>query len=160
MQFEQLFSRLIHCWTIRHPCYHERCMGFLYEMLYLVQAELNTPGHHFAKQLRPARDYLDEHFREDFPLSILPGLCHLSETYFRRLFRLAFNESPAEYRRRLRVAYAQDLLLDARLSISEIAQQCGYPDPAYFSRMFQKTLGICPSRYAAEVFVKGPQDDP
>lgn len=154
VHFEQLFSRLVHHWTVRHPFYHERCIGILYEMIYLLLKEIQSPGSPYLEKLRPARVYLDEHFREEFELEMLPEMCGLSETYFRRLFHRVFNETPAEYRRRLRISYAEDLLLSGRYSISEVAQLCGYPDPAYFSRMFRKTLGVSPSRYVAERFIE------
>lgn len=154
VHFEQLFMRLVHHWTVRHPYYHERCTGILYEMLYLILKEMKSSGNPYLEKLQPARVYLDEHFREDFPLNLLPELCGLSETYFRRLFHRVFNETPAEYRRRLRISCAEDLLLSGQYTLSQIALQCGYPDPAYFSRMFRKTLGVTPSRYVAERFIE------
>lgn len=147
VQFEQQFSALVHHWRVRHPFYYERCMGILYEMIYLLLKEMKDPGSPYMEKLRPARQYLDEHFREEFPLELLPQLCGLSETYFRRIFRKAFHETPAEYRRRLRIACARDLLLNGQCSISETALLCGYPDPAYFSRVFHQTLGMSPSQY-------------
>jgi AraC-like DNA-binding protein len=154
VHFEQLFVRLVHHWTVRHPFYHEHCIGILYEMLYLLLKEMKASGNPYLEKIRPARLYLDEHFREDFPLERLSNLCGLSETYFRRLFHRVFNETPAEYRRRLRISCAKDLLLSGHYTISEVAQQCGYPDPSYFSRMFRKTLGISPSQYTSERFIQ------
>lgn len=147
VHFEQLFATLVHHWSVRHPFYYERCMGILYEMIYLLLKEIKAPGSPYMEKLKPARLYLDEHFREEFSLDILPQLCGLSETYFRRIFRKAFHETPAEYRRRLRIACARDLLLSGQYSISETAMLCGYPDPAYFSRIFHQTLGLSPSQY-------------
>lgn len=147
VHFEQLFATLVHHWSVRHPFYYERCMGILYEMIYLLLKEIKAPGSPYMEKLKPARLYLDEHFREEFSLGILPQLCGLSETYFRRIFRKALHETPAEYRRRLRIACARDLLLSGQYSISETAMLCGYPDPAYFSRIFHQTLGLSPSQY-------------
>ena len=100
--------------------------------------------------MRPARVYLDEHFQEDFELTQLAGLCGLSEPYFRRLFQRVFHETPAEYRRRLRIAYAEDLLLSGSCSVTQAAQLCGYSDPAYFSRVFRRTTGVSPVQYIEE----------
>lgn len=146
--FEQLFSRLVHYWTVRHPYYHERCIGVLYEMAYVLLKEITQPGGPYLDKVRPARMYLDEHFREDFELTSLAALCGLSEPYFRRLFLRVFHETPAEYRCRLRIAYAEDLLLSGSCSVTQAAQLCGYSDPAYFSRVFRKTTGLCPMQYA------------
>lgn len=157
LRFEQVFSALVHRWSIRHPFYQERCMGLLYELLYLFLKEAKTGGQPYLSKLRPAQQYLDEHFMEDFSLDLLPELCGLSQTYFRRLFHRVFHETPAQYRRRLRISCSQDLLLTGHYSMSEIAQLCGYPDPAYFSRMFKKTTGLSPSQYITNQHA--PSDD-
>ena len=150
IHFEQLFTRLVHYWTVRHPYYHERCIGMLYELAYVLLKELTQPGGPYLDRVRPARVYLDEHFQEDFELTQLAGLCGLSEPYFRRLFRRVFHETPAEYRRRLRIAYAEDLLLSGSCSVTQAAQLCGYSDPAYFSRVFRRTTGVSPVQYIEE----------
>jgi len=145
--FEQLFAALVRCWETRHLGYRERCLGMMYEMIYLFRREVQSPPRQHDQRLRPARAYLDDHFCEDFSLELLPDMCALSPTYFRRLFRKVFGESPAEYRCRLRIALAEDLLLSGQYSVSETAQLCGYPDPAYFSRIFKKETGESPSRF-------------
>ena len=148
-RFDQIFSSLVHHWSVRHPYYHERCMGILYEMAYLLLCERQTPPRQHIQKLEPARAYLDAHFREDFSLELLPKLCGLSATYFRRLFHSVYHETPAEYRRRLRIALAGDLILYGQYDLAEVALMSGYPDPAYFSRVFKRTMGVSPSRYPA-----------
>ena len=145
--FQQAFTGLVRTWTLRHPNYREKCMSLLYELIYLLQCEVQAAPHQHMQRLSPACLYLDEHFCEDFPLGILPSLCKLSPTYFRRLFHSVFHETPAEYRRRLRIARACDLLLAGQHSIEAVAELCGYPDAAYFTRMFTKTMGQPPSHY-------------
>lgn len=149
-RFEQLFTRLIHCWNARHPLYHERCIGVLYELACVLLEEITQPGGPYLEKVFPAREYLDGHFLEDFSLTQLAERCGLSEPYFRRLFLRVFHETPAEYRRRLRIAYAEDLLLSGSFSVTQTAQLCGYSDPAYFSRVFRKTMGVSPHQYMEE----------
>ena len=150
IHFEQLFSKLVHYWTVKHPYYHERCIGVLYEMAYILLREITQPGGPYLDKVLPARVYLDGHFQEDFELTQLAEMCGLSEPYFRRLFLRVFHETPAEYRRRLRIAYAEDLLLSGSCSVTHAAQLCGYSDPAYFSRVFRKTTGVSPVQYIKE----------
>lgn len=147
VQFEQTFRALIRHWSLRHDFYRERCMASLYEMTWLMLSEVYTGSVRNHHLLEPACAYMDEHFVEDFPLSILPSLCGLSPTYFHRLFREVFHETPGDYLCRLRIARARDLLLGGFCSIRKAAELCGYEDPAYFSRMFKKTMGESPSQY-------------
>jgi AraC-like DNA-binding protein len=50
--------------------------------------------------------------------------------------------------RNIRMEQAARLLREGRLSVAEIAEQCGFQSPGYFSRLFQQTYGMKPSEYA------------
>lgn len=157
-RFEQVFSSLVRHWTVRHPYYRERSHGLLYELIYLLLREVNSAPRRILEKVQPARAYLDAHFCENFSLRILPELCGLSETYFRRLFCSIFHETPSEYRTRLRMARASDLLLSGVCGIEQIGALCGYEDPAYFSRMFHKTMGQSPTQFLKSHKDEGQQD--
>ena len=42
---------------------------------------------------------------------------------------------------------AKNLLLEPRITVSEIAYKLGFDNPKYFSRLFKKKVGITPSEY-------------
>jgi transcriptional regulator GlxA family with amidase domain len=42
---------------------------------------------------------------------------------------------------------ARALLTQSAFNIAQIALKCGYDDPLYFSRIFQKTTGMSASAY-------------
>jgi AraC-like DNA-binding protein len=48
--------------------------------------------------------------------------------------------------RGLRLDHGQQLLLDTRLTVREIAEQCGYPEQANFTAAFRKRFGVAPSQ--------------
>lgn len=48
---------------------------------------------------------------------------------------------------RLRITYGEKLLLETELTVAEIAYKCGFNDPNYFSRMFFRKQGCCPTHY-------------
>ena len=70
--------------------------------------------------------------------------------YLCRLFREEMHTTPGRFLTDLRLQRAADLLLSdgERTAVSEIARQCGFRDPLYFSRMFKKRYQASPSRYA------------
>jgi len=55
--------------------------------------------------------------------------------------------STSNYVRHLRIQIAQNLLKKTNLSIAEIAYQCGFNEPSYFSSSFQKDHGMSPKEY-------------
>jgi AraC family transcriptional regulator of arabinose operon len=60
----------------------------------------------------------------------------LSEDAFSRRFRQRTGMAPRRFVVHCRLDRARELLRDTQLPIAEIAQRCGYADPAFFTRHF------------------------
>lgn len=58
--------------------------------------------------------------------------------------------SPKDFIRIIRMKKAGELLLNADVTIAEVAFDVGYNDPEYFSRIFKKHFGKNPSAYQKE----------
>jgi len=71
----------------------------------------------------------------------------LSGSHFSSLFRKSTGISPIDYFIHLKMQRACQLLYakDARIKI--IADELGYDDPFYFSRLFKKNMGMSPEQY-------------
>jgi transcriptional regulator GlxA family with amidase domain len=63
------------------------------------------------------------------------------------LFRRQTGFAPIDFVIRLRVQHACRLLDTTELSIGEIAERVGYPDPYYFTRCFRRVMGRAPRLY-------------
>ena len=74
----------------------------------------------------------------------------ISTSHFIRSFKSAYGMTPNDYRQNYRISKAMNLLNMTDLSVAEVAYQCGYNDPLYFSRIFKKRTGISPSEYGRE----------
>jgi len=66
---------------------------------------------------------------------------------FTRRFRQALGMTPNQYLQDLRIENGRDLLKETDLSIQDVAENVGYKDTAYFSRVFKTKVGITPSDY-------------
>ena len=97
--------------------------------------------------LKSAVQYLEEHYAENFKMSLLAEKFNLSESHFRKLFKDFTNLSPIEYRNQLRVEHAKELLKQNSASVSEVAHAVGIEDQFYFSRIFKESEGISPLQY-------------
>lgn len=84
----------------------------------------------------------------DLSLSEIAAKCGVSDCYFRRLFRQYSGESPIEFRQRLRIERAKQLLLsDEQYTVSEVAQELGFSDVYHFSKTFKKYCGESPKKF-------------
>ena len=64
-------------------------------------------------------------------------------TYHRKIGAIT-GLTPTQFVTSVRLEHALTLLNDSSLNISEIAYQCGYQDPKYFSRVFTRHFGKSP----------------
>ena len=56
-----------------------------------------------------------------------------------------------EYINQIRVLRATGLLRNSSLSVQQVAEQCGFADGNYFTRIFRKIQGITPNEYRKSV---------
>jgi transcriptional regulator GlxA family with amidase domain len=75
----------------------------------------------------------------------LARLAHVSERHLTRLFRAHAGVSIADYQRRLRVAQAQRLLDDRRLTIERAAELAGFGSARDLRRAWRRHAGGTPS---------------
>lgn len=70
--------------------------------------------------------------------------CGLSVGHFCHAFKKATGRTFVAYLRALRIIEAQRLLSDTDMPISAVASSVGFPDPAYFGRVFRGSIGESP----------------
>lgn len=93
-------------------------------------------------QLSPAIKLLEEHPERSFTTAELAALCYVSESCFRRRFKeYSGGLAPLEYRNRLRVAKAEELLSDRFVTLDAVAATLGFYDASHFCRVFKRCTG-------------------
>lgn len=97
-------------------------------------------------RLMTARQYMDESFLAINEINEVSTFCNLSEFHFYRSFKQAFGITPYQYLLNKRLELARELLLEARLSVTQIALHCNFPDIFTFSKAFKRRFGLSPSR--------------
>ncbi|MBR4457484.1 MAG: helix-turn-helix domain-containing protein [Clostridia bacterium] len=98
-------------------------------------------------RMQEVADYIAQHAEEDLPLERLAACFALSPSHHSRTFRKATGFGVREYLISLRIRRACDLLLTTDLTVTEIANRCGFSDPNYFGDAFRKSTGLSPRNY-------------
>ncbi|MGN0364055.1 MAG: PocR ligand-binding domain-containing protein [Bilifractor sp.] len=94
--------------------------------------------------------YLASHFTDNITVEDICSHFKIGRSTLYTICRQSYGESPSRYIRRMRIQYAEDLLLQhPELSISEVSDQCGYEDYNYFITAFRKATGMSPGKYAS-----------
>lgn len=92
-------------------------------------------------------DYINSHCTENLPLDQISEQAGFSKYYFSRLFREATGTTCHNYVTRRRILYAQNLLADSSVAVTEVALRSGFNSLATFNRIFKRQLGCTPSEY-------------
>lgn len=95
----------------------------------------------------PAVAYVNNHRHEMVSMNDMAKLCHLSPSYFSRLFRRELGENFINYVNRKKMQWAKQRLRGSNDSVVQIAQELGYMDSSYFISVFKKFEGTTPLVY-------------
>lgn len=97
--------------------------------------------------LQPAFDYIYTHKSENVKLADMAALCHVSPSYFSRIFTKETGENFSIFIPHLKIEWAKQILETTDLSISQISNELGFSEPSYFIKSFKKFERITPARY-------------
>ena len=95
-------------------------------------------------RLKRATDYIEAHLAEPVSLTDLATVTGLSRMYFAAQFRAATGFRPHEYLLHRRVERAQELLVRADLTLTDIAHSVGFQTQSHFTTVFTKLAGQTP----------------
>jgi two-component system response regulator YesN len=99
------------------------------------------------RSLKAILHYVEEHYREELTIPILSDKFNVNANYISQLFRKETGATFTQYVTGLRIEHACRLLSGTDLPINEVAEQAGYSDYFYFSRIFKRAKGTTPSSY-------------
>lgn len=125
----------------------DTCMGF-FASAYLASANV-TPN----TDLRPMaisrafRTLLRKNYKTIKSPSEFANLLHISTTYLNEAVKQTTGFAVSRWIQQEVMMEAKRLLFYTQNSIKEIAYDLGYPDHAYFSRLFSKVVGQSPVQF-------------
>ncbi len=92
-------------------------------------------------------EYMDEHYTEPLPISLLADIAVMSEKYFISCFKKIAGISPGQYIIQLKMRKAAQLLLTSDMSVAEVSKAVGYANPYTFSNTFKKYYEESPMNF-------------
>lgn len=116
-----------------------------YALLGAVLAPKDGTPHPLQSVVRYVEDNLHDPALSNTRLAQRIGI---SEVYLRRLFWEHLGLTPKQYVLEKRLRRARELLVDTALSVTEVAQACGFSSPYHFCRAFRQKTGTTPTEYA------------
>lgn len=102
---------------------------------------------HTSALVKRAVAYLHQNYTRPISRREIAEALGVNEDYLSRVFHRELSLSPWDYLNRYRVLQSKRLLLHTTRPIGLIANQVGFKDRAYFSRVFHKATGVSPQTF-------------
>ena len=122
-------------------------------LLHSCLRSLRTPSSHSSRKAARTYEsiclYLQENFQINLTRKSVASHFGLAPNHVSRLFRREGRTRFSDYLNLMRINRAKFMLHNYRLSVKEIAANCGYRDVAYFCRIFKKVNDETPTQYQA-----------
>ena len=95
-----------------------------------------------------AREFIKKNYGEKtLSLKTVSEYVGLSENHLSRIFAKQTGSSFIEYITELRIEKAKTLLKETNLKVYEVAEQVGFANAEYFSKVFKKVTGKSPNHF-------------
>lgn len=111
----------------------------------------STLGRSGRVVLAAVRRYIEEHAAQGIAMGDLLHVSGISAKKLNQEYKQAFGVSPLDDAVQHRVSHARRLLEEAKWSIGEISQRCGFTSQAAFYNFFHRHTGITPSEVVKQL---------
>ena len=98
-------------------------------------------------RLDPALAHVLTHLSEPLSVPALARVCGLSVSRFAHLFRAERGVTPQVFIEDKRMELARKLLRYSDIPVGDVARNCGFDNPLYFSTRFRRHHGCSPRQY-------------
>ncbi|GAA0133275.1 hypothetical protein YSY43_01150 [Paenibacillus sp. YSY-4.3] len=100
------------------------------------------------KSVETVKRWIHEHYDQQTELGSLASMVYLTPSYLSKLFKSETGVTITDYLIEVRIKKAKHLLkTSSDMKIHEIGCEVGYPDPAYFNKLFKRIVGVTPNEY-------------
>jgi len=145
---EQLFKNLISLKD--HPGASRADLQYNRLEELLIRAKENQPRSEHSpadQRIANACEYIMLHLASNFSVDDVAAACNLSASRIAHLFKQQMGMSLKAWSNNVRLQKVRKLLLSSNDSISAIARQVGYEDPAQLAKNFKKNMGCSPREF-------------
>ena len=94
-----------------------------------------------------AQHYIEQHYSEKITVELLAGLTYISSSSLSHKFKSEMGVSPIDYLLEVRLQKAQNMMRRKNVSLTDVAESCGFSSLSHFSKYFTSKMGMTPTEY-------------
>jgi AraC-like DNA-binding protein len=149
LKIDEIFQEMKREFSMKETGYTAVILGCIIKILTYVQRfnSYNYPKRQDSLgHILRMTQYIEKHLL-DFSLEQMCSFLHLSKYYTCHLFKRVTGLTILEYVTEQKLSAAKNMLLFTDMSISSIANECGFSSFSLFSQSFKKHIRVSPSAF-------------
>lgn len=148
--FEEMLSNMEQHSNFDNVIYANICLKYFLSSIRQIENYRLSGESETQSYLSLAISFMNNNLKNRVTLEELSEACKCSKSNLNKIFAKNMHCPPMDYYIQLKMQRACRYLAHSTRKIKMIAQELGYDDPYYFSRLFSKTIGKSPSEYRHE----------
>lgn len=110
------------------------------------------------ERLNQIYNYTFHNFQNEITVEEVARAAHISRTYFCRYFKKLSGKTYWQFLLEVRIGYACRLLVEAKLTVSEICYRCGFNNLSNFNRHFKSLMQTTPLAFQKQYLDTAPAE--
>lgn len=124
------------------------------KLAYIVTTFTISRYYQGREEVIKGKEYIDNHWKDDFDADALSAVVHLSRHHYTRLFKDHTGMTPYHYYQNVKLLKLKEMLCNSNLSISQVFAECGVDYNGKLAKKLKQELGMTPSAYRAMMTLK------
>ncbi|WP_242847584.1 helix-turn-helix domain-containing protein, partial [Syntrophomonas zehnderi] len=124
------------------------------QLMFIVFIFITSRSYQDREEIIKGKEYIDDHWKEEFNIDKLAGIVNMSRYHYTRLFKQHTGMTPYNYYQEVKIGKLKEKLCDINLSITQAFEECGVDYNGKLAKKFKDKLGMAPSQYRATMTQK------
>lgn len=121
------------------------------KLLYVISVFTMSREYRGKEEIVRGKEYIDNHWQEDFDIDKLAAAVYMSKYCYVRLFKDYLGMTPHNYYQNVKIEKIKEKLREVNLSVAQVFADCGVDYEGGFGRVFKRKTGMTPSEYRAKI---------
>ena len=121
------------------------------KLMYVISVFTMSKEYRGKEEIVRGKEYIDNHWQEDFNIDKLAASVYMSKYRYVRLFKECLGMTPHDYYQDVKIEKIKEKLREVNLSVTQVFADCGVDYDSGFARVFKQKTGMTPSEYRAKI---------